>query len=490
MPYFAHPQRYTADHIASMTLDTIQDDAEFRQFATKDEATTARADGERISFKADASERYRWQYRERERRQTGEYVSPPWKDADWREPYHYEHISLKHSGKVAYTPDDTYGHEDRQLVVSVGKYLKMVCPDISQAEIDDYAGEMRAITDASFKLATSAEDIERVYTNGPSSCMAHKRSYFACDGHHPTEVYANCDLAIAYLDDASGKVNARCIVWPERKLYNRCYGSVALITMLKADGYTNGDLIGARIRRIRFDDVYVMPYLDCADGVESIAGERNFWRLTSHCSDNATSNTNGLSGDIERYTCSDCECSMDEDRTRCESCDKNYWSCDMCEGEFHSDHDSSCELERANRYATNGGVYTVYVCQSCYDDNTASCERCDDTYSTCAFTRAQSAERADNGTDDMCPDCAEGVHTCEEHDTHYHEDDDDDCPDCIAEREEREAERERVRELARERRGYTCARFTCDTLPTDRVDAIRHHQTLLLSRLARVERSA
>src|SRR5690606_7560176 len=111
--------------------------------------------------------------------------------------------------------------------------------------------------------AATPDDIENVYLKGPNSCMSHDLSEFSSP-EHPTRVYGDSDLQVAYIVNSSGNISARVLVWPEKKLYGRIYGDEDRMSdMLEEAGYERGDLDGARIRRIPIRDrQYVMPYLD------------------------------------------------------------------------------------------------------------------------------------------------------------------------------------------------------------------------------------
>ena len=70
---------------------------------------------------------------------------------------------------------------------------------------------------------------------------------------------------------------ARCLVWPEGKEYGRVYGDTTnarmLRTALEAQGYSSGDLCGAKIAKVECDNSYVMPYLDIGGGEVSDCGK-------------------------------------------------------------------------------------------------------------------------------------------------------------------------------------------------------------------------
>src|SRR5690606_37817316 len=105
--------------------------------------------------------------------------------------------------------------------------------------------------------------------NGPRSCMSHDRGAYN-SSVHPTYVYGASDLAIAYLVNKRGRVSARALVWPERKIYGQIYGDTWRIEpALRDAGHTIADHTWAwsfeRARLLRIDDrpgVFVAPYVD------------------------------------------------------------------------------------------------------------------------------------------------------------------------------------------------------------------------------------
>ncbi|MCA1379471.1 hypothetical protein I6F34_01380 [Bradyrhizobium sp. BRP05] len=203
---------------------------------------------------------------------------PPIKD-------HFAHLDPdRHPGMICFTENDQLGIIDRVTALTPGRYITRFY-ETEEKMADDRRRTLIAAIDPSGELqfAWTPEEIERVYKEGPSSCM---------DGTHhfntpvwPTSVYGAGDLALAYQVNAKGRIQSRCLVWPEKKLYGRIYGDVQRMTRaLEADGYetergedhsvdgNGGYLVGARLLKVLFDDGKnaVMPYLDdigcCIDG--------------------------------------------------------------------------------------------------------------------------------------------------------------------------------------------------------------------------------
>lgn len=306
---------------------------------------------EKITFAISDREREQWQYRERERFRTGQYTAVPWDHLEPREPYRYPHCSVTKPGLIAYTKSDEHGVQDRQTAVKPGRYLKEFFPDMTDETIRDWVSECQGIT-FDLKIATTADDIIRVYRGGPSSCMSHDESSYS-SSIHPVSVYGDSDLAIAYygdIDHASG----RAIIWPDKKLHGRIYGGeYTMKALLEREGYTYGSMSGALIRAISDRGSYVMPYVDGIDRADTTIKNGKRWiRLGGngniHCN-----RTDGLAWDVA------------EDN---DDYDEDSWSCDRC-GAVQGDDDSS--------YRHHNGRYTMVICDACHSSLYRACDDCD-----------------------------------------------------------------------------------------------------------------
>lgn len=308
------------------------------------QATHTVADGYRWSIKKfrDDGLPEDWKEREAARFANGSYEPVPWANQSWAEKAaeHFAHLSLNDPGKIAYTEDAAKGECDRQTRIAPGRYLKKHFGDVlTAAEIEEYASEVSILTNAcSLKITSDADEIERVYVNGPNSCMSGDEDDFS--GHcHPTRVYAGPDLALAYTgdtDDASGRV----VVWPEKKRYSTIYGDGARLRMLLKDaGYEPGPMTGARIRRIPDSNGngFVMPYID---GHYSVGESdcRQFFIIGDHGYD--CSNTGGTTWNANAATCERCGDRYDPESEGyyLESIEENW--CDSC----GMDHTVHCEV--------------------------------------------------------------------------------------------------------------------------------------------------
>lgn len=224
-----------------------------------------------------------WREREEARFDDGTYRHLPWRGngwwmsdrsyAIWKD--HYPHASMEKPGWIAFTKTAEDGAKDKQTLVRPGAYLNR----FFEAAMADYGvRERRLVEDfmkmygpIDIKFATTEQDVIRVY-NGLHTCMTGK--CWPMD-IHPATTYLAGDLQVAYLGDLdAGKVSARCVVWPERKLHSRVYGDIARLTQgLQRLDYKWGAPIGARIKRIQLkaprfvngrniSQCFLVPYID------------------------------------------------------------------------------------------------------------------------------------------------------------------------------------------------------------------------------------
>lgn len=269
-----------------------------------------------------------WKARELGRFADGTYVPLPWADLPKLSltAEHFAHISTEDGAKIAYTQDAAKGAGDIQTRVRPGKYLTQFysdtldAPTIARmaAEFSNQYGESNVLL-----FAETADEIERVYENGPRSCMAHSESHFA-SSEHPVRIYAAGDLAVAYMV-RNDEITARALVWPAKGIFGRIYGDeTRLIDLLETAGYAQGSLKGARMTRIAERGGFVCPYID---DTQSAGDDGEHLILGGHgiCG----SNQNGLS--CSMCCCSSCDTELDEDNSY--SDDNGDYYCVDCWGE-------------------------------------------------------------------------------------------------------------------------------------------------------------
>lgn len=229
-----------------------------------------------------------------------------WLDASdvWKD--HFLHVSEAGPGMLAYTMDQIKGSRNIQTPIKPGRYLQRFFGEkLSEKQIQFYAqwqttGSRPSTYNNSekweLKFATTADEIQAVYENGPDSCMSYKHdedeNHFESE-YHPVRTYAAGDLAIAYLEGeaANGetKIIGRALCWPEKKVFGRVYPTPrswnedgfesesdarcvqqALLERLKKGGYASigecyAPFDGAKLlhRKHESNSEYViMPYLD------------------------------------------------------------------------------------------------------------------------------------------------------------------------------------------------------------------------------------
>jgi len=340
-----------------------------------------------------------WEERERKRFFSGEYLPVAWQYAAFwqdRAPEtlaHFCHRSTDKPSFVAFTESPEKGARDIQTRLRPGVYLKRYFGDVlSDAEITQYArlhAMLSGETEYEIHFARTADEIEKVYLDGPASCMSESARHYATGGIHPVRVYGDSDLQCAYIEAESGyhdaPIMARALVWHERKVYGRVYptperyydgareearaAQSALIRGLEGLGYSRGEFEGAKIRKIESrDHGHVMPYLD---GVQSVSDCGDVFKITSHGEYSAT-NTNGLLDD--GALCENCDSSYNPDdgqtvytsrhgtQSWCQCCVDN--SAYYCHGndELCADHIDSVSVD-GNTYSLYYARENFYFCQ-------------------------------------------------------------------------------------------------------------------------------
>jgi hypothetical protein len=379
---------------AIVVLETGQDAARMAQQVSAE--TGARYQPRRVAEDVD------WRAREQSRFDSGAYLPIPsvWSGTSWwfhatcqhnewsdtqscyvvkpaRLPDHFAHPSSAKDGMVAFTEDETKGAQDRQTRLTPGRYLTRYFADVlSTEEIARFAALYSAeFEDIEVKISQDADEIERVYTNGPRSCMSHSARHYETDGIHPARVYAGPDLGVAFIEPSSG-ISARAVVWPERKIYSRIYGDeTRLERLFDAMGYSSGSLDGARVRKIEDGGCYVMPYIDDCSSAEV---DGKYIRLGS--GDLDCQNTSGLSGERHSWHCDNCEEGFTDDDSQytvhgrrgreyawCEHCSEH--SAFYCAGTQEYYDESSVDSVRVN-----GETY----CQEYASDHFVRCEATDE----------------------------------------------------------------------------------------------------------------
>ena len=353
---------------------------------------------------------------------------------------HWVHVSV-HPDKpdmIAYTRSLKDGMRDRQVRVKLGRYLAQHFGDkLSDQKIAQLVARHNELHGEKLRwhIAMTPKRIETVYRRGPSSCMGHGRrsyDYRLDEDHdiHPACVYGAGDLGVAFLW-RQGRITARALVWPERKVFGRIYGDEerlrrALdeagyqseyqhrrkITSEGGDSYVDGGFNGARLLRFEVGGVLAAPYMDNDYGLKRLHSNvayanSGFAMMTMLC-DDSCSMTNGLSAP-DGDPCSECgeNTSPDEQyhthdgEMICECCrDHNYFYCEDMDELYHIDdavhtydHRTISQEAYENGYFTCEDTDEVYpndmqvvthdhkyICRPVYENDYFTCSDCGEVY--------------------------------------------------------------------------------------------------------------
>jgi hypothetical protein len=296
-----------------------------------------------------------WRGRETLRLMRGEYDKVPWtRNGVEPIPGHFVHMSKDASGMVAYTENDAKGRKDVQTRMKPGRYLQKFHPELSAGCIERYCRSI--VGGRTVRFAVTPAEIRDVYERGPQSCMAHGAGRWGLCGKdgelvHPVEAYGNSDLQLAYIA-IENKISARCLVWPEKKLYGRIYGDARIGDLLSIAGYRVGSFHGASIRKLRVQNGRVaVPYLDNPARYVTPHPDSEGKLLISSDSGTETTERAWLSAEL---------CDEGDEESVCERCER------LCDRD-------DVQLVYS---ASEGGCRTTsgYWCVSCIDDQGAYCD--------------------------------------------------------------------------------------------------------------------
>lgn len=369
-----------------------------------------------------------WKERERRRLVYGEYTRlPPEVNvmAQACKPEHYAHASKSKPGYVAYTESPEKGMQDRQTRKRAGSYLREFWPDMADSEVqrlalicDNDAAPRELLT------ADSADDFERVYTEGPSSCMSYEVDYFE-SSEHPTRAYAGYDLAIGYIE-SEDRITGRAVLWPAEMLHSVIYGDIERMQKALTDaGYSEGTLEGARLSKIEDYNrcgVYVLPYIDDTYAVNDCGD----WFEIAEYGDIRADGVNGLSE--PSLECTNCGESLDPD------------DCNHVDGDPYC-YDCSMWCEVCEECATEGTYIESseqHVCEYCRDQHFTACESCHEYIEDCTIIDHTNGSHCEDCFMDEYTSCVECDDSIAHGDAHENEDGDPVCEDCAPEDSETE----------------------------------------------------
>lgn len=255
----------------STSLPVLDRDGEIRTF---DNGTDARLFAKELTAETGIKHQPRkmaidadWRAREQARFASGEYTPVVWAGEFWASTIHYAHVSKKNPKMISYTENEDKGRSDIQTMIKPGVFLKkfygnIVDPAYWSARHAIAHGDDESVC---LKFAETPDEIERVYLNGPDSCMSKDLSEYESQ-IHPVCVYGGeSDLTLAYLEN-DGKITGRALVWPIRKVYVRIYGDALRLEHYLAKERYQKDIegfFGAKLNRIPQEhNCFLMPYLD------------------------------------------------------------------------------------------------------------------------------------------------------------------------------------------------------------------------------------
>lgn len=328
-----------------------------------------------------------WQAREARRMKDGTYLPLPWAAEPWFQGsylLHFAHVSEDRDGMVAYTVDGEKGSQDIQTRVKPGRYLKRFFGDVLT---DEQIRELARTFSGKFEdnvlcFATTPDEIEEVYTTGPSSCMRARASEYASKPIHPTRVYGAGDLAIAFMRRAA-QITARSLVWPAKKVHCRIYGDEDRFRPLLTEAdYTEkwSGFVGAKLLRIaapRHKGYLVLPCIDAEVGLQDKSDHLLMVRAGDG-DDLSTLSTNGLSGPLHAYTCDACGNGCDEEAVAFIESRAEYW-CERCVDNYTFTC-ANCDTITPN----NDGVVYMHDrttwCDFCFDDHGVTCDATGDRF--------------------------------------------------------------------------------------------------------------
>lgn len=186
--------------------------------------------------------------------------------------YHFVHLSLTDPTKIAYTPTWEDGAADRQVQISLGKYIKKYHPHVPEFVVkrcQEYLNNL--LVNAEVKFTTDLALMISIYRNCSPACMSKPKEHFL-GNVHPLGAYIYEGWQLAYLQKADQTYQSRAMIWTNPKdntdkRYTRVYGDALLAAQLDKLGFRRTNFLGARLRRIdvqsdNSQQFCAVPYID------------------------------------------------------------------------------------------------------------------------------------------------------------------------------------------------------------------------------------
>ena len=265
---------------------------------------------------------------------------------DWQQLLlEWPHKSESDPNRLAYTRDERGGEQDRQVITTIGKYLRRHFSHASDDMIRDIVAQHTY--GGRIVLVRELDEMIRAVINGPRSCMSKDFCIHCADGvrRHPYAVYdpsLGWGMAVRYDDD--GSVLGRCLVFEgdsdkvfvrsyKRERDNASYSGAdeAIESWLKAQGYTKQGYWddGTPLKcYVASGDGFLMPYID--GGTQKVDED-------SFCIDDG----GNIDAAVTGGTASSGNC-----------------TCDNCGARYNDENEGGWV----------GPYEDTHVCQSCLDD--------------------------------------------------------------------------------------------------------------------------
>jgi len=185
----------------------------------------------------------------------------------------FPHISREDESRIAVIMDNKKAEADLHTTMKIGRYLskqteapESAIPDIS----NEYANRSKVYI---LEEARTRAEIQWVYENGPTSCMAKTMTAGVfLTQVHPTHAYATPDIKILFVRDLQdhSRVISRTVASAINNTYVRIFGNEAVMQNLlnEASIYNvrQGGLANHRLLKITEErngkTMHVGPYLD------------------------------------------------------------------------------------------------------------------------------------------------------------------------------------------------------------------------------------
>lgn len=330
--------------------------------------------------------------------------------------------------KIAYTRDEKYGEADRQLTLSVSKYLTRHFPALSSDRIRDISARY---CEASFHVVNTMPEMLDAIINGPGSCMAKEAAYFdRLNGHHPYEAYDPAYGWSMALITEGPTITGRALLNDNKwvRTYRRKEDSDGqrtsfsdvderLIAWLTDQGHqrVNG-WRGFKLARLdaRNNCGFVAPYIDgTSQDVDDLG---NCLQIVAE-GDYRCNNTDGTADERSGTTCEDCDDRIREDDDRyfvyraedrcvCESCLENNYTrvLGRSGNEYWVDNADAVEVDGEyydEQYLGDNSIVQVYNGDYFHADNAVWIESANEYYPTDSYLVCCTAD----GEYEMREDC-------------------------------------------------------------------------------------